>query len=82
MSPLMQLLYEYVCGHNMWSYMDPKEYAHLSTCLMRLEDRVEASLSEKDRKAFRRCLDMLMELNGMESEAMFQAAFAAARELS
>lgn len=82
MSPLMQIIYEHVCRHNLWSYMDPGEYTHLTACLMQLEDKVEASLPERDKKSFQRCLDMLMELNGMEAEAMFQAAFAAARELA
>lgn len=82
MSPIMQIIYEYVCSHGMRTYIDPGEYAHLSACLIRLEDRIEAALPERDKKAFQRCLDMRMELNGIESEAMFQAAFAAARELS
>lgn len=81
MSPLMQVIYEYVCSHGMRNYMDPEEHAHTSDCLTRLEERLKASLQEKDRQAFQRCLDMAIELNNMESEAMFQAAFAAAKEL-
>ncbi|WP_325200997.1 DUF6809 family protein [Oscillibacter sp.] len=82
MSPLMQVLYEYVSSHGMRSYLDLQEHAHTTDCLAQLEDKLKASLQEKDKKAFQCCLDMAMELNNMESEAMFQAAFAAAKELS
>lgn len=82
MSPLMQVLYEYVSSHYMWSCIDPQEHAYAAGCLTRLEDRLKASLQGKDKQAFQSCLDMAMEFNNMESEAMFQAAFAAAKELS
>ena len=82
MSPLMQTIYEYVCSHNMRNYMNPEEHAHLTACLMRLEEKLKTSLGEKDKRDFQCCLDMRMELNGMETEAIFQSAFAAAKELS
>lgn len=82
MSPLMQALYEYVSSHYMWSCIDPQEHAYAADCLTRLEDRLKASLQGKDKQAFQSCPGMAMELNSMEFEAMFQAAFAVAKELS
>ena len=81
MSPIMQNLYEYISHRQIWHYMDHEEYAHLTVCLTRLEEQLKTSLEEKDKRDLQCCLDMLMELYGMETEAMFQAAFAAAREL-
>lgn len=82
MSPLMQNIYEYISRSYIWYYMDHEEHTHLTACLTRLEEKLKTSLGEKDKRDFQCCLDMLMELNGMETEAMFQAAFVAARELS
>lgn len=82
MSPIMQNIYKYISRCQIWRYMNYEEHAHLTACLTRLEERLKTSLVETDKRDFQCCLDMLMELNGMETEAMFQAAFAAARELS
>lgn len=82
MSPLMQNLYEYVGHRHIWRYMNYDEHAHLTACLAQLEERLKTSLAEPEKRDFQCCLDMLMELYAMETEAIFQAAFAAARELS
>lgn len=82
MSPLMQTIYEYVSRACERTYIDPEEYAHLTACLAGTEARLRSALREKDQRTFQSYLDMSLELISIEKEAMFQAAFAAAKELS
>lgn len=52
MSPLMQIIYEYINSRGMRSYLDLQEHAHVSACLTGLEERLKNSLQEKDKKTF------------------------------
>lgn len=81
MSPLMQTICDYLCEYCLNRYIDGFVRNTCSAELDRLHNALSAALPESQR-------DLLDEYEGtlnlcsyIDIEAMFQAAFAAAREL-
>ncbi len=81
MSPLMQTLFEELCT-NLDHYIDGFQRDTYDLELDRLRGALCALLPEAGRKLLEEYVLILNARSLMEKEAMFQAAFAAARELA
>ena len=81
MTDIMHTIYEYIRRTRIRSYVNNDEYDSLTYLLNRLERKAEEALSKDGKEIFQRYLDTDAELDNAEAEAMFCAAFAAAREL-
>lgn len=82
MSPLMQTICDHISQHGLERYIDGFERDTYSIELDRLYRALSAALPESCREILSQYTDMLALRAHLETEAMFQAAFAAARELS
>ena len=81
MSPLMLTIYEYVSRSRVPCFIDYVEYEAASDRAERLQEELSHDLSEEARRTLREYQDALAEQSSVQLEAMFQAAFAAAREM-
>ena len=82
MSPLMQTICDELRACALDRYIDGFERDTYATELARLYGALSAALPESCRPLLQQYILTLNARARMETEAMFQAAFAAARELS
>lgn len=82
MSPLMQTICDELRAYTLDRYIDGFERDTYAEELARLYGALSAALPESCHELLRQYLIILDARARMELEAMFQAAFAAARELS
>ena len=82
MSILMQSLFEKLHEYHLDRYIDGFQQDFYTTELDRLYAALSASLPECCQELLRQYILTLNARARMETEAMFQAAFAAARELA
>ena len=82
MSPLMQIICDELRSYALERYIDGFELDTYTTELAQLHSALSAALPESCQALLRQYILALNARARMELEAMFQAAFAAARELS
>ena len=82
MSPLMQTICDELRAYTLDRYIDGFERDTYATELAQLYGALSAVLPESCRELLQQYILTLNARARMEMEAMFQAAFAAARELS
>ncbi len=82
MSPLMQIICDELRSYALERYIDGFERDTYATELAQLHSALSAALPESCQALLRQYILALNARARMELEAMFQAAFAAARELS
>ena len=81
MSDIMRILYDYVQSRCLFNYLDRCAHQAAADLEERNLNALEAGLNEKQRGILERYQEAAMEKASVEMEAMFQAAFAMAREL-
>lgn len=82
MTPLMQSLFEELRASYLNRYIDPFQQEAYAIELDQLYNVLAAALPEPCRELLKRYTLVLKARDLLETEAMFQAAFAAARELA
>lgn len=82
MSPLMQIICDELRSYALERYIDGFERDTYTTELAQLHSALSAALPESCQALLRQYILALNARARMDLEAMFQAAFAAARELS
>ena len=81
MSPIMQIICDELRAYALDRYIDGFERDTYTAELTRLHDALSAALPESCQALLQEYILTLNARARMETEAMFQAAFAAAREL-
>ncbi len=82
MSPLMQTICDYLSKFRLEQYIDSVERDRHNDELDQLRNILSAALPESQRTLLDEYTNLLSLRFHLDTEAMFQAAFAAARELS
>lgn len=82
MTELMETLYSYTLEYRFPAYLNTDAYRDASLLLPKHLKRLYAELPDGPRQTFDKYRDVEDEHHDIELEAMFQAAFAVALELS
>lgn len=82
MDGFQSALYDYILVDWMPEHLRNTQYKMAQRQATRLYEQLEAALPEEFRDTLIEYADTISSLHGLELDAMFQAAFAAARELS
>jgi len=82
MTDLMQAIYKHIEENCFREYLPREYYWHYQRVLEAADEALHNSLSEEQWDLFETYMDTKITCYAMEQEALFQAVFAAARELS
>lgn len=82
MTALMQAIYKYIEENSFRDYLPREYYWHYQRLLEAADKSLHSSLSDAQWSLFEAYMDAKTACHSMEAEAMFQAAWAVARELA
>lgn len=81
MTELMQAIYDQICESRYTEFLPREYYWHYTRLLERQEDDLQKTLTDEQKDLLEKYESTQGQMQLHELEAMFQAAWAAAREL-